>query len=90
MSLRYGEPAGEPRLRHALAAKLGDFGVSATAAQIITTVGATHALDVVTRTLLRAGDSVTLVAPRMSASATLATNSNTSSLACCWFAAPTC
>jgi len=63
MSLRYGEPAGEARLRHALAGKLADFGVSATAQQIITTVGATHALDVVTRTLLRAGDSVLVDEP---------------------------
>ena len=63
MSLRYGEPAGESRLRHALAAKLMDFGVSATPQQIVTTVGATHALDVVTRTLLRAGDSVLVDEP---------------------------
>ncbi len=32
-SLRYGEPAGEPRLREALAHKLADFGVTATAQQ---------------------------------------------------------
>ena len=63
MSLRYGEPAGEARLRHALAAKLSDFGISASAQQIVTTVGATHALDVVTRTLLRAGDSVLVDEP---------------------------
>ena len=62
-SLRYGEPAGEGRLRQALAAKLADFGVSASAHQIITTVGATNALDVVTRTLLRAGDSVLVDEP---------------------------
>ena len=62
-SLRYGEPAGEGRLRHALATKLADFGVSASAHQIITTVGATQALDVVTRTLLRAGDSVLVDEP---------------------------
>jgi DNA-binding transcriptional MocR family regulator len=63
VSLRYGDPAGEPRLRHALAAKLADIGVRASAAQIVTTVGATHALDVVTRTLLRAGDSVLVDEP---------------------------
>jgi DNA-binding transcriptional MocR family regulator len=62
-SLRYGDPAGEPRLRHALAAKLADIGVRASAAQVVTTVGATHALDVVTRTLLRAGDSVLVDEP---------------------------
>ena len=63
MSLRYGEPAGESRLRQALALKLADFGVSATPQQIVTTVGATNALDIVTRTLLRAGDSVLVDEP---------------------------
>lgn len=62
-SLRYGEPAGDARLRDALAARLGDFGVSATPQQIVTTVGATHALDIATRTLLRAGDSVLVDEP---------------------------
>ena len=63
VSLQYGDPAGEGRLRRALAAKLADFGVSATAQQIVTTVGATQALDVVTRSLLRAGDSVLVDEP---------------------------
>jgi DNA-binding transcriptional MocR family regulator len=63
VSLRYGDPAGEARLRQALAAKLVDFGVNASAEQIVTTIGATHALDVVTRTLLRAGDSVLVDEP---------------------------
>jgi len=62
-SLRYGEPAGDARLRQALAHKLADFGVAATPGQIITTVGATQALDVVTRTLLRAGDAVLVDEP---------------------------
>ena len=63
VSLQYGDPAGELRLREALATQLADFGVSASAAQIVTTVGATHALDIVTRTLLRAGDSVLVDEP---------------------------
>ena len=63
MSLRYGEPAGDGRLRRALSVKLGDFGVRAAPEQIVTTVGATHALDVVTRSLLRAGDSVLVDEP---------------------------
>ena len=62
-SLQYGEPAGELRLREALAIKLADFGVRASAQQIVTTIGATHALDVVTRTLLRAGDCVLVDEP---------------------------
>lgn len=62
-ALRYGDPAGDPRLRAALAARLADHGIAATPAQIVTTVGATHALDVVTRTLLRTGDPVLVDEP---------------------------
>ena len=61
--LEYGEPAGEPRLRQALVARLADHGVTASAAQIVTTIGATHALDIVTRTLLKPGDSVLVDEP---------------------------
>ena len=63
VSLQYGDPAGEERLRHALSLKLADHGVQATPRQIVTTIGATHALDIVTRTLLRAGDSVLVDEP---------------------------
>ena len=62
-SLRYGEPAGDARLRQALSHKLAEFGVTTAPQQIITTVGATQALDVVTRTLLRAGDAVLVDEP---------------------------
>ena len=62
-ALHYGDPAGELRLREALARKIADFGISAQPGQIVTTIGATHALDVVTRTLLRAGDSVLVDEP---------------------------
>ncbi len=62
-SLQYGEPAGDTGLREALATKLAGLQIPATAAQIITTVGATHALDVVSRTLLRAGDPVMVEEP---------------------------
>ena len=62
-SLRYGEPAGEPRLREALSAQLAEFGVPAASNQIITTVGATHALDLITRTLLNNGDTVLVDEP---------------------------
>lgn len=58
LSLQYGEPAGDARLRAALSRKLSEFGVKAEPAQIITTVGATHALDLVTRTLMSPGDAV--------------------------------
>ena len=63
LSLHYGEPAGDLRLRRALSLKLAEFGVQAPPEQIVTTIGATHALDVVTRTLLRAGDSVLVDEP---------------------------
>jgi DNA-binding transcriptional MocR family regulator len=58
VSLRYGDPAGEIRLRNVLATKLADHGVRASPSQIVTTIGATQALDVITRTLTRAGDTV--------------------------------
>lgn len=63
VSLQYGEPAGDPRLRRALALKLADHGIEAAPEQIVTTVGATHALDIVTRALLRAGDAVLVDEP---------------------------
>ncbi len=63
LALQYGEPAGDLRLRRALATRLADHGVVASSDQIITTIGATHALDVVTRTLVRAGDPVLVDEP---------------------------
>ncbi len=62
-SLQYGEPAGDSGLRQSLAQKLVAYNVHATPAQIVTTVGATHALDIVSRTLLRAGDYVMVEEP---------------------------
>jgi DNA-binding transcriptional MocR family regulator len=62
-ALRYGDPAGEPSLRQALAARMAEVGVQAPASQIITTVGATQALDIVTRTLLQPGDPVLVDEP---------------------------
>ena len=62
-SLQYGEPKGDSGLRRALSQKLGAINVHAGPEQIITTVGATHALDIVSRTLLRAGDCVMVEEP---------------------------
>jgi DNA-binding transcriptional MocR family regulator len=62
-ALQYGQPAGDARLRRVLSTRLADHGVNATPEQIVTTVGATHGLDVVTRTLVRAGDSVMVDEP---------------------------
>ena len=62
-SLQYGEPAGDSDLRRALSQKLASLNIQATPDQIITTVGATHALDIVSRTLLQAGDYVMVEEP---------------------------
>ena len=62
-SLQYGEPLGDTGLRRVLAHKLAGLGVPASPDQIITTVGATHALDIVSRTLLRPGDPVMVEEP---------------------------
>ncbi|MBX9959788.1 MAG: PLP-dependent aminotransferase family protein [Burkholderiaceae bacterium] len=62
-SLQYGEPAGDASLRRALADKLAGLNIQATPAQIITTVGASQALDIVSRTLLRPGDPVMVEEP---------------------------
>jgi DNA-binding transcriptional MocR family regulator len=63
LSLQYGEPTGDMRLRRALSVQLHDLGISAAPENIITTLGAIHALDVVTRSLLRAGDCVLVDEP---------------------------
>jgi len=62
-STQYGEPAGDLGLRQALSARLQSLAIDATAQHILTTVGATHALDIVSRTLLRAGDCVMVEEP---------------------------
>ncbi len=62
-SLHYGEPAGDGGLRQSLSKKLAAINIQAAPSQIVTTVGATHALDIVSRTLLRAGDCVMVEEP---------------------------
>ncbi|HET8748729.1 MAG TPA: PLP-dependent aminotransferase family protein [Ramlibacter sp.] len=62
-SLQYGEPLGDAGLRRALSAKLAALDVPAPPEHIVTTVGATHALDIVSRTLLRPGDPVMVEEP---------------------------
>ncbi|MEP6722068.1 MAG: PLP-dependent aminotransferase family protein, partial [Variovorax sp.] len=63
LSLQYGEPAGDTALRRSLSQKLVSINVPAGPDQIITTIGATHALDIASRTLLRAGDPVMVEEP---------------------------
>ncbi len=63
-ALRYGNPAGDESLRLALARRLGgELGIAARPDQIITTMGATHALDIVARSLLQPGDAVLVDEP---------------------------
>jgi DNA-binding transcriptional MocR family regulator len=61
--LRYGDPAGDAALRSALSQRLADIGIRAGTGQVVTTVGATHALDIVSRTLLQPGDTVLVDEP---------------------------
>jgi len=63
-ALRYGHPAGDDALRQALSRRLGgELGISAAPEQVVTTIGATHALDIVARTLLQPGDAVLVDEP---------------------------
>lgn len=62
-SMQYGEPAGDSGLRRSLSQRLAALNIPAAPEHIVTTVGATHALDVVSRTLLRAGDPVMVEEP---------------------------
>ena len=59
-SLRYGEPQGDSGLREVLSGVLASLGLHASPGQLITTVGATQALDIVSRTLLKAGETLHL------------------------------
>lgn len=61
--VRYGEPMGDSRLREALARRLQRIGIAAGTGQIITTLGATQALDIVSRALLQPGDPVMVEEP---------------------------
>lgn len=56
--LRYGLPEGDPLLRELLAQRLADIGISAHPSQVLSTVGATHALDLIAHTLAAPGDAV--------------------------------
>ena len=62
-SLKYGNPKGDPQLREVLAQRLAALHIPVLPRHIITTVGATHALDIVSRTLLKAGDPVMVEEP---------------------------
>ncbi|MGK5684547.1 PLP-dependent aminotransferase family protein [Actinoplanes sp. URMC 104] len=60
----YGEPAGHPALRQAIARYLGvSRGVRTTAADVVVTNGAQHAFDLIARVLVRPGDVVAVEEP---------------------------
>jgi len=63
LSLNYGDPAGDLRLRQALTHRLDEIGLKVDPGRLITTVGGAHALDIVSRTLLQAGDAVLVDEP---------------------------
>ena len=55
---RYGEPAGYLPLRELLQHRLAENGIGADANQIVLTRGASHALDLIARFLVRPGETV--------------------------------
>ncbi len=63
LSLRYGDPCGDPAFRVAVSGLVREWGVKASAEQVVSCFGATHALDIVMRTLLAPGDAVLVDVP---------------------------
>ncbi|KTC48364.1 GntR family transcriptional regulator, partial [Pseudomonas fluorescens ABAC62] len=59
----YSTPLGLPALREQLFKRLTQIHVATSLDRILTTAGASHALDLLIRTLLRAGDSVVVETP---------------------------
>lgn len=60
---QYGDRLGHVPLRQVLERRLYSIGIQASASQIVTTNGANHAMDLIIRCLLRAGDSVLVDEP---------------------------
>lgn len=61
--VHYGHPQGYAPLRQLIARRLGDIALDAPPEQIVLTHGATQALDLIARTLLRPGDTVLVEEP---------------------------
>lgn len=59
----YGHPYGFGALREHIATHLSQYGMPVQAQQVVLTQGATQALDLVVRTLLRPGDTVLVESP---------------------------
>ena len=62
-SLHYGHPMGDPLLREVLSRQLATLSLRASPQQILTTCGASQALDLVLRALTRPGDAVLVESP---------------------------
>ncbi|WP_079417174.1 PLP-dependent aminotransferase family protein [Thiomonas intermedia] len=62
-SLHYGHPQGDLALREALSRQLAGLSLQAPPQQILTTNGASQALDLVLRALTRPGDAVLVESP---------------------------
>lgn len=62
-SLHYGHPMGDPLLRETLSRQLAGLSLRAPPQQILTTSGASQALDLVLRALTRPGDAVLVESP---------------------------
>jgi DNA-binding transcriptional MocR family regulator len=60
---RYGPPLGYPALREELQTLMSRIGVDVGTDQIVTTVGTSHAFDLVVRSLVRPGDAVLVEDP---------------------------
>ena len=63
LSWGYGVPMGDVALRDCLTDKLKTLGLPVSSDQVMTTIGATQGLDIVSRTLLKAGDAVMVEEP---------------------------
>ena len=60
---RYGDRLGNINLRQQLVRKLAGYGISTTIAQIATTFGANHGMDLVIRRFVKPGDAVLVESP---------------------------
>ena len=60
---RYGNRLGNAGLRQHLVQKLASYSISATPRQIVTTLGANHALDLIVRRFVAPGDTVLVEDP---------------------------
>jgi len=59
----YSSPLGLPALREQIARRLKLFDIEARSTQLMSTNGASHALDLIVRTLFKAGDCVVVETP---------------------------